>query len=104
MTVRFLFIFGWLRVAETLYNPFGEDDEDFKLNGLLNRHFRVAMSIVDDNADPPELRTDIFWNKAEPELINHLELDVENVNFVEKSESEHIISMIGTGNKRNTML
>ena len=27
MTVRFLFIFGWLRVAETLYNPFGEDDE-----------------------------------------------------------------------------
>ena len=37
MTVRFLFIFGWLRVAETLYNPFGEDDEDFELNELLNR-------------------------------------------------------------------
>lgn len=37
---RFLFIFGWLRVAETLYNPFGEDDEDFELNELLNRHFR----------------------------------------------------------------
>ena len=29
MTVRFVFIFGWLRVAETLYNPFGEDDGDF---------------------------------------------------------------------------
>ena len=38
MTVRFLFIFGWLRVAETLYNPFGEDDEDFELNELLNRN------------------------------------------------------------------
>ena len=38
--LRFLFIFGWLRVAETLYNPFGEDDEDFELNELLNRHFR----------------------------------------------------------------
>ena len=49
MTVRFLFIFGWLRVAETLYNPFGEDDEDFELNELLNRHFKVAMSIVNDN-------------------------------------------------------
>ena len=23
MTIRFLFIFGWLRVSETLYNPFG---------------------------------------------------------------------------------
>ncbi len=28
-----------LRVAETLYNPFGEDDDDFELNELLNRHF-----------------------------------------------------------------
>ncbi len=27
------------RVAETLYNPFGEDDDDFELNELLNRHF-----------------------------------------------------------------
>ena len=87
-----------------MYNPFGEDDEDFKLNGLLNRHFRVAMSIVDDNEDPPELRKDIFWNKAEPELIEHLELNVEDVNFVEKAEPEHFISMIGNGNNRDTML
>ena len=28
------------RVAETLYNPFGEDDDDFELNELLNRHFK----------------------------------------------------------------
>ena len=88
MTVRFLFIFGWLRVAETLYNPFGEDDEDFELNELLNRHFRVAMSIVDDNEDPPELKKDIFWNNSEPELIEHLESgemnNLEDVNFVEK--------------------
>ena len=37
---KFLFIFGWLRVAETLYDPFGEDDEDFDVNALLNRHKR----------------------------------------------------------------
>ena len=71
---RFLFIFGWLRVAETLYNPFGEDDEDFELNELLNRHFRVAMSIVDDYEDPPELKKDIFWNLTEPELIENPEI------------------------------
>ena len=64
MTVRFLFIFGWLRVAETLYNPFGEDDDDFELNELLNRHFKVAMTIVDDIEDPPELKKDIFWNQV----------------------------------------
>ena len=108
MTVRFLFIFGWLRVAETLYNPFGEDDEDFELDELLNRHFKVAMSIVDDNEDPPELKKDIFWNKAEPELIEHPELDemntLENVNSVEKSKSGHFISVIGNRNDRDTML
>ena len=37
---KFLFIFGWLRVAETLYDPFGEDDEDFDVAVLLHRHKR----------------------------------------------------------------
>ena len=41
MTVKFLFFFGWLRVAETLYNPFG--GEVFKLNELIQRHFNVTM-------------------------------------------------------------
>ena len=71
MTVRFLFIFGWLRVAETLYNPFGEDDEDFELNELLNRHFKVAMGVVDEHEEPPELKKDMFWNQSEPQLIEH---------------------------------
>ena len=84
MTVRFLFIFGWLRVAETLYNPFGEDDEDFELNDLLNRHFKVAMGIVDEHEDPPELKKDIFWNQSEPKLIEHA--DWSEVNIISQSE------------------
>ena len=68
MTVRFLFFFGWLRVAETLYNPFGEDDDDFELNDLLNRHFKVALKIVDQTEEPPELQKDIFWGQTNPEL------------------------------------
>jgi len=68
MTVKFLFFFGWLRVAETLYNPFGEDDDDFELNGLINRHFKVAMNIVDETEDPPELQKDIFWGQSDPVL------------------------------------
>ena len=74
MTVKFLFFFGWLRVAETLYNPFGEDDDDFELNELLNRHFKVAMNIVDETEDPPELQKDIFWGQSDPELIDSPEL------------------------------
>ena len=71
MTVRFLSIFGWLRVEETLYNTFGEDNDDFDLNELLNRHFKVAMGVVDEHEDPPELKKDIFWNQSEPQLIEH---------------------------------
>ena len=61
MTFKFLFIYGWLRVAETHYNPFGEDDEDFELNELLNRHIKVAMSIVDGEEDPPKLKDELLW-------------------------------------------
>ena len=28
---------GWIKVAETLLNPFGEDDEDFQINYLIDR-------------------------------------------------------------------
>ena len=52
-----------------MYDPFGEDDQDFELNELLNRHFKVCMTIVDENEIHPELKKDIFWNQTEPEFI-----------------------------------
>jgi len=91
MTVRFLFIFGWLRVAETLYNPFGEDDEDFELNELLNRHFKVAMGLVDETEDPPELKKDIFWNQPEPELVEQAELVEAHVNDQLESQEQKLM-------------
>ena len=70
MTIKFLFYFGWLRSAETLYNPFGEDDDDFEINDLLDRHFRVALAMVDDTEDPPVLPTDIFLDVSEAALMS----------------------------------
>ena len=43
--------------------------QDFELNELLNRHFKVCMTIVDENEIHPELKKDIFWNQSEPEFI-----------------------------------
>ena len=66
LTFEFLFYVGWLNVAAALYNPFGDDDDDFAVMGLLNRHIKVCMKIVDDDKDDiPEVREDEFW-KAPP--------------------------------------
>ena len=68
LTIKFMFYAGWLRVAETLYNPFGEDDDDFELISVLVGHFRVAMSIVEQDQDPPEVMKDVFWGQTSPDL------------------------------------
>lgn len=33
---------GWLKVAEALLNPFGEDDEDFDTNFMIDRNLQVG--------------------------------------------------------------
>ena len=37
---------GLLKVAEQLINPFGDDDEDFELNWLIDRHVKVKLVVL----------------------------------------------------------
>jgi len=81
MTMKFLFYFGWLRVAETLYNPFGEDDNDFALEELMDRHVKVAMKIVDRSIPHPICQKDAFWDMENPRL-KRVRNSVSNINDI----------------------
>ncbi|KAL1005817.1 hypothetical protein UPYG_G00064340 [Umbra pygmaea] len=65
--LQFFFYAGWLKVAEQLINPFGEDDDDFESNWLIDRNFQVSMMAVDEMyGDLPIMEKDRYWNDSNP--------------------------------------
>jgi len=62
--LEFIFYMGWLQVAVTLINPFGEDDDDFDVNYMWNRNVQIALLIVDE--DSVELEPCPFGERSVP--------------------------------------
>ncbi|KAH1028708.1 hypothetical protein HUJ05_002039 [Dendroctonus ponderosae] len=59
--LEFFFYMGWLKVAETLINPFGEDDDDFDV---------VCYLLVDKiHQDHPKLKKDYYWQQTAPDTL-----------------------------------
>lgn len=47
--LQLFFYIGWIKVAEALLNPFGEDDHDFEFIPLLERHLEMSALLSEPN-------------------------------------------------------
>ncbi|CAJ0601349.1 unnamed protein product [Cylicocyclus nassatus] len=79
--LQFIFYVGWMKVAESLMNPLGEDDDDFECNYLIDRNLRVGLTIVDDcYGDLPLQQKDNFWGVDTIEPLYSADSAVKPVN------------------------
>jgi hypothetical protein len=68
--LQYLFYVGWLKVAEALINPFGEDDDDFDVNWMVDRNLQVSYMMIDDVGQfPPKATRDIHWGLPIPDEL-----------------------------------
>jgi hypothetical protein len=61
--IQFTVYIGWMKVAEALLNPLGEDDDDLECNYVIDKNLITGLTLVDQGSKKgPEQQKDMFWN------------------------------------------
>lgn len=63
---------GWVKVAETLLNPLGTDDDDFECSYVIDRNLSLGFEIVDGIPMPSPEDVDIFWRMESPLPLDNI--------------------------------
>uniref|UniRef100_A0A0N4V3I8 Bestrophin homolog n=1 Tax=Enterobius vermicularis TaxID=51028 RepID=A0A0N4V3I8_ENTVE len=72
--IQFFCYMGWVKVAEVLVNPQGEDDTDFETYVFIKRNLATAMEAADGNISwKPTLYRDSFWNDKNLNMLYTVE-------------------------------
>ncbi|XP_068205837.1 bestrophin-3-like isoform X2 [Palaemon carinicauda] len=99
--LQFFVYMGLLKVAEQLINPFGDDDEDFELNWIIDRHMKVSYLIVDTLLiRTPPLAKDIFYDDESP-VLPYTEASAE---FKKRTYRGSVANMVIPEDKQNLIL
>ena len=54
---------GWLKVAEELLNPLGDDQDDLECNYIIDKNLATGFTLVDKGGQAvPKPRKDAFWD------------------------------------------
>lgn len=67
--LEFISYMGWIKVAEALLNPFGDDDDDFQINYLIDRNLTISYLIVEEGeTDLEDVKDPFLSDNVPPEL------------------------------------
>ncbi|CAD5227823.1 unnamed protein product [Bursaphelenchus xylophilus] len=100
--VEFFVYMGWMKVAEALLNPLGEDDDDLEINCVMDKNLITGMLLADRGAnDVPSLTKDKHWNDhvihplytytAAGRTVQPLVGSAYEVNMVEDESKVHMV-------------
>ena len=89
--MQFIFFFGWLKVVEVLINPFGDDDDDFDLNYLVDRNFQVSYLMVEMDKKAYVMEHDTYGGRIPPATLPHTVKSFNEQDFAPPRLTENII-------------